>query len=75
MKSDPIPNVNMMIFMKKRLNIGQSIALASATAITIMIAITVYISVNYFLTLLHLQGLQSKHFFPDITKLVLNKPS
>ena len=36
---DPIPNVNMMIFIKKRLNMGHRSELAIATAITIMTAL------------------------------------
>ena len=36
---DPIPKVNMMIFMKNLLNIGHSNALAIANAITMMIAL------------------------------------
>lgn len=41
-KSDPIPKVNMMIFMKYLLNIGHNNALAIANAITMMNALYQY---------------------------------
>ena len=39
MNSDPMPNVNMIAFIRKRLNIGHKSAFATATAMTMMNAL------------------------------------